>query len=204
MTDIKAVVFDLYGTLLYRSAKTNPYTKLFTDIGLRTSEEFMRARRIALTEDFNDITSLVKRLKPEVQMDLLPYQQEVEKEIAAVMCYAETRKVLDELRKRDIPLGLLSNVASPYKKPFFDLGLHEYFAEVLFSCEIGLRKPNPFIYQKMIQMFHVQSAQILMIGDTIPTDIQGPQSVGMNALHLDRKNNTPDSINTLEEIFPYL
>ncbi len=204
MANIQAVVFDLYGTLMYLAHETRPYARLFADIGLQTPQEWRRARRIALTNDFDNLAELVKKMRPDANLDLEQYEREIEKECESASLYPETIKVLDRLREQEIRLGLISNVASPYKKPFFDAGLGEYFDEVLFSCEVGLKKPNPEIYQKIVEGFRTDPEQILMTGDNVHADVIGPRSIRMNSVHLDRKNKSQGSIPSLEDIFQYL
>ena len=204
MEDIQAVVFDLYGTLIYIAHETKPYLRLFSDIGLQTSREFRQARRIALTEDFDNFASFVKRIKLSVEVDFSQYQREIEEEIISATLFPEVNKVLGGLKERNLRLGLISNLASPYKMPFINLGLHEYFDSVLFSCDVGLRKPDPKIYQKMIEYLKINPAQALMTGDKVHADVDGPKSIGMNAVHLNRRNTSSNSISTLEGVFHYL
>lgn len=203
-TNIQAVVFDLYKTLIYLADETEPYIRLFKDIGLQTSGKLKQECKIALTENFDNLADLVKKIKPDMQVNLKPYQQELEKEISSAKLYAETREVLEELRKKNIKLGLISNLASPYKRPFFEFGLNKYFDEVLFSCDVGLRKHDPRIYQKIIRNLNINPAHVLMTGDNVYADVKGPKSIGMNAVHLDRKNDSLDSISTLRGVFQYL
>lgn len=204
MENIQAVVFDLFGTRIYLTDETKPYARLFANVGLQTPKEFKHARRIALTENFDDLASLIKRIKPNTKIDFEPYEPEVEKERASASIYPETKKVLDQLREQKIRLGLISNLASPYKKPFFNLGLNEYFDEVLFSCDVGLIKPDSKIYQKIIESLRINPAQVLMIGDKIHNDVDGPKSIGMNAILIDRIKNSSQSISSLEGVFQYL
>src|SRR3989344_3260830 len=201
MANIQAVVFDLYGTLIYLANETKSYARLFANLGLQTPEEVRQAKRIALTEDFEDVARLVRRIKSNAQVDFASYQQEVEKERASASLYPESRAVLDKLKKQEIRLGLISNLASPYKSPFFNLGLNEYFDEVLFSCDVGLIKPDSRIYQKMIERLGINPAQTLMTGDKVHADVDGPRSIGINAVHLDRTNNSLKSIFSLEGVF---
>lgn len=204
MTAIQAVIFDLYGTLIYLADETKPHMKLFQDLGFQAPNEFKKVRRIALEEDFENLSGLVKRLKPDIQMDLTSYQQELENELASVSLYFETIDVLSKLKNQKTRLGLISNLASPYKSPFFDLGIDEYFDEFLFSCDVGLRKPDKRIYENIVEKFGINPAQALMIGDKIHADVDGPKSIGMNAVHLDRNNKSYNSILTLEEVFQKL
>ena|SRR3989338_2620889 len=220
MADVKAVIFDLYGTLIYLAEETKPHERLFADIGLQTPDEVKQARRIALTENFNTLADFVKRInkikrdagtkiKSDIEIDIAQYEQELEAEKASASLYSETKSVLGDLRKRNIQVGLISNLASPYKEPFFKLGLAEYFDGVIFSCDAGFKKPDKRIYQKIIGMFNLNPAQALMTGDKVYADVDGPKSIGMNAVYLDRKNPSSSnpssgSIFTLEGVFGYL
>ena len=101
-------------------------------------------------------------------------------------------------------LGLISNLASPYRKPFFDLGLDIYFDEVLFSCDVGLTKPDPKIYQTMIDKLNINPEQALMTGDKVHADVDGPKAIGMRAIHLDRFKKSSNSISTLDRVLNLL
>ncbi len=204
MKNIQAIVLDLYGTLIYLGNPTNPYKKLLAEIGLQTSEEFKQAYKIALTEDFDNLADFVKRIKPDCPIDLKPYQEEIEKGVSSAVLYPETKDFLDELRKKDLKLGLISNLAFPFKKPFFELGLDKYFDNVLFSCEIGLIKPDPNLYQRMIDLFSIDASQILMVGDNLYADFNGPKAIGINAILLDRTSGSPNSISNLTKALQYI
>jgi len=199
----KAVIFDLYGTLIYLADETSPYLKLFLDLGL-DGEKKAEAKKIAMTENFSSLAKLVNRIAPNSQINLHPHEEAIRKEAASAKLYPETKAVLGELRRRNIDIGLVSNVATPYKKAFFDLGLDDYFNHKLFSCDIGLQKPDPRIYKKIIQNMGINSSLALMIGDKLTCDVDTPKSIGMNAVYLDRINHSPNSISTLESLFSYL
>lgn len=202
---IQAVVFDLYGTLIYLTHETKPYMNLFVELGLQTPEEFRQARRIALTEDFENLAGLVGRIKPDANIDVTPYEEEVAREIASATVYPETRNALETLRQRDIKIGLISNLSSPYKKPFFDLKLQSYFDHFLFSCEVGIHKPDERIYRRILQDMHVNPSYALMVGDKKHCDVDPPTLLGMHAVLLDRNNQSTSQtkIVTLEGIFQY-
>ena len=200
---IKAVIFDLYGTLIYNQ-DTNPYLRLFFELGL-SPEEMKRARRIAMSEDFNDLSGLVKRIKPDATaLNLQAYEEEVTADVASAVLFPETRKVLEELQKRELKIGLISNLATPYKKSFFNLELEEYFDLVLFSCEVGLYKPDLRVYQRMLSNLECEAPHTLMIGDKKHCDVDPPKALEMQAMLIDRSSKQKPSLQSLEEIFRYL
>ncbi len=204
MAEIKAVILDLYGTLIYLKDKTNPYLRLFTELGLQSCDELKQARKIALTQDFNNLEDFIKKIRQNAKINLQTYKAEIQKEISSAELYSETKKVLEELKIKNFKLGLISNLASPYKKPFYDLGLDKYFTRILFSCETGLIKPDPKIYFKMLQDLNINPANALMAGDKISADFDGPKAIGMQAISLNRIQTSTNSISTLEGIFKYI
>ena len=200
--DIKAIIFDLYGTLIYNHNNT-PYSRLFLELGL-SPEEMKPAKMIAMTEDFEDLSGLVKRIKPTANINLRPYEEEVANGVRSTDTYPETKKVLEDLKKRDLKLGLISNLASPYKKPFFNLGLDKYFDQVLFSCEVGLCKPDLQIYQKMLYLLECGAPRSFMVGDKKHNDVDPPKALRMQAILIDRSGKEPLAIHSLDEVPLYL
>lgn len=206
MPSFQAVFFDLYGTLIHLTQETKPYRRLFTEIGLTTPEEFQRARKIALTEDFENLAQLVRRITPEANAHMQGYEQEVASEVASARTYPETRQVLEELKRRNIKLALISNLASPYKEPLFALQLDTFFDAVIFSCEVGASKPDPRVYEKALQILKIEPSHALMVGDKIHCDVEPPKARGTDALLVDRDNNYSgphQKINTLEGVLEY-
>ena len=80
-------------------------------------------------------------------------------------------------------LGLLSNFddAQCGREVFGDTGVAHLFEAVIISAEVGLRKPNPQIYRRMLEMLRLDASDVLFVGDTPREDVAGPQQVGMRA-----------------------
>lgn len=78
-------------------------------------------------------------------------------------------------------LGLLSNFddAQCGREVLEDTGVAHLFEAVIISAEVGLRKPNPQIYRRMLEMLGVEPQEVLFVGDTPREDVHGPQQVGM-------------------------
>jgi HAD superfamily hydrolase (TIGR01549 family) len=79
-------------------------------------------------------------------------------------------------------LGLLSNFddAQCGREVLFDSGVADLFEAVIISAEVGLRKPNQRIYRQMLEMLHLDAADVLFVGDTPREDVQGPLLAGMH------------------------
>ena len=78
-------------------------------------------------------------------------------------------------------VGLLSNFDDTRcgREVFDDTGVAHLFEAVIISAEIGLRKPNPQIYRRMLEMLRLDASAVLFVGDTPREDVDGPQRVGM-------------------------
>ncbi len=78
-------------------------------------------------------------------------------------------------------VGLLSNFddAQCGREVFDDTGVADLFEAVIISAEVGLRKPNPQIYRRMLEMLRLDGREVLFVGDTPREDVAGPQQAGM-------------------------
>ncbi len=63
--------------------------------------------------------------------------------------------------------------------------LRTYFDLVLCSDEVGIKKPDPQIFQIALDKTGAFASESIMIGDCIEADVRGGASVGMHAIHFD-------------------
>lgn len=200
---IAAVVFDLYGTLMHLANAKKIYPRLFSELGI-TQEKMKDAKNELLTRNFNSLDELAKFLNPDSTISLASYEDELSEELQSAKLYHETLETLSKLSENGVKLGLISNLATPYKQPFFSLGLQDYFQSVIFSCDVQLKKPDTRIYLLSALHLGVNHENILMIGDNFYCDVQGPSSTGMSAMLLDRSGSSQPSIASLKEVFSLL
>ena len=53
---------------------------------------------------------------------------------------------------------------------------------MLFSSEVGVRKPDPRIFRVMLERLGVEPAEGVFVGDRVLDDIGGANGVGMRAV----------------------
>ena len=117
--------------------------------------------------------------------------------------FEDSLPTLIKLKGKGIKTGLISNLASPYKRPVKDLGLEKYFDVIVFSCDEGVAKPDASIYKFALEQLGSSSAEALMIGDSYRSDVEGALTVGMTGVQLVRycrHKNRPKEIGGLNEI----
>jgi len=107
--------------------------------------------------------------------------------------YPETRGVLQELRKREFTLGVISNATNLVKRVLDNLDLSKNFDFVIISDEVGVNKPSAKIFMMAADKARTSPNRMLFIGDKLSTDVKGAVDAGMNAILVDRADTYPDA-----------
>jgi HAD superfamily hydrolase (TIGR01549 family) len=97
----------------------------------------------------------------------------------------EARAVITELRSQGIRIGLCSNAPYPpalMHEQLERLQLAQLFDAVLFSSEIGWRKPDSRVFAEILARLGLPAESVWFVGDELEADIEGARAVGMRAL----------------------
>lgn len=92
---------------------------------------------------------------------------------------------LRELRRRGIRTGICSNAPFPpelMRRQLRNHGLLELLDGVVFSSDLGYRKPSPGIYHAAAGAAGAAIEQTLFVGDHPINDYDTPRSLGMQAI----------------------
>ena len=121
----------------------------------------------------------------------------------------ETKPALTVLQQH-YRLAVLSNFNHPaYIAAMLEhFGLTTFFSAVIVSGAVGLCKPNPAMFELVLDRLGVTAAMSVMIGDSPTEDMRGAQAVGCHTVLLDRYNRHPDyagqRVATLLESIPII
>jgi putative hydrolase of the HAD superfamily len=107
--------------------------------------------------------------------------------------------LLEALRTRGLKTGLVSNATDPGWLLRADLerqGLAPCLDAVVFSSELGKRKPHPAIYEAALLELGVAPERALFVGDRLIEDVKGPAELGMTTVQAVwfRADENPDGI----------
>lgn len=86
-------------------------------------------------------------------------------------------------------------------------GIAKYFNEIITSESVGVKKPNPKIFEFAINKVNTISEDSIMIGDSYEADVMGALNFGMLAIHFTCNKNKESgvlSVNNLLELKNYL
>ncbi|MEM9406435.1 MAG: HAD family hydrolase [Acidobacteriota bacterium] len=101
---------------------------------------------------------------------------------------AGSRELLDELARRGLRLGIITNnLVSEQTAKLRQLDLHETFEVVTISEAFGVPKPAPEIFRGTLDELGVEAADAVMVGDSLTSDIAGALGVGLRSVWLDRR-----------------
>ncbi len=96
--------------------------------------------------------------------------------------YEGVEDLLQEL-KHDYILSIVTNGLKEVQRPrVARLGLNQYFASIIVSDEIGIAKPDNRYFEYTFQTIHNPpiKSEILIVGDSLYSDIQGGKDFGIS------------------------
>jgi putative hydrolase of the HAD superfamily len=102
-------------------------------------------------------------------------------------------EILDELRGRGYRLGLISVCSEEVPTLWEHTALASRIDEPVFSCSVGVAKPDPRIYRIAADRLGVETAACLFVDDQ-PLFVEGARAAGMDAVRLG------EDIDSLEDV----
>jgi putative hydrolase of the HAD superfamily len=91
---------------------------------------------------------------------------------------------LEELRRRGHLLGMISVCTQDVPQVWDDTPLGGKFDATVFSCDVGVSKPEPRIYEIVCEQLGVEPGDCLFVGDGANDELPGAERVGMTAVQL--------------------
>lgn len=187
---VHAVVFDVYGTIAQINDKRSPFVKLL-ELGVNRG----RPRTDEDARTLMDRSLSLRSAATLLQIEMLPGElEELEsdliREIESITLYPDVVPTIRALQARGIKVALCSNLAAPYAPPIkamLPMPL-EYYG---WSFELNAIKPDQKIYAEVCEGLDCSPHQVLMIGDTLAADVDGPRAFGMQSILLNRRAMSP-------------
>ena len=100
--------------------------------------------------------------------------------------FDDTLALLDHLHGRT-KLAVITNGPSDFQRDKLEVsGIDRYFDLVVASGDLGLQKPDPAIFQHVLDTLCVPPERAWHIGDNLAADVGGARNAGMTAVWLNR------------------
>ncbi len=112
--------------------------------------------------------------------------------------FEDTLPVLEELRRHDLKIGLVSNTGRD-----LDAFIRHFHLDVdawISSGVHGKVKPSPTIFRAALEMLDVEPEEAAMVGDSPIDDVEGARALGMQAFLVDRTGRFPERDDALPSL----
>jgi putative hydrolase of the HAD superfamily len=203
---IQAVTFDIGGTLIQPWPSVgHVYAEIAARHGVRNaSAELLNARFKAAWQArkwFNNTRAGWEELVDETFHGLtarppsatfFPELYERFAQPEAWRVFEDVRPTLDTLAARGIRLGVISNWDERLRELLRRLQLDDCFETLVISCEAGVAKPAPAIFNQAASRLGLPPASILHVGDSLEMDVRGAEAAGLRALQIRRQPGPPE------------
>jgi len=228
MKTFETLFFDLGGTLLYfdgdwsevNAKANNIVVEHLKNAGLEIEfEAFMIDFLSRLTQYYNEReseliehtttqilrTTLADWDYPEVPQDLLDSTIKAMYAVSQTHWYPEedAHEMLRTFQEQGYRLAIISNAAddNDLQTLVDNANIRSFFELILSSAAVGIRKPNPRIFEIALEKMGVPNSRVAMVGDTLGADILGAQNADIYSIWITRRADNPSNradANTIE------
>lgn len=189
LTQVKAVVFDLEGTLLDRKKSREKFIEeqyeRFHDYLVRIQLADFRKKFIELDDDEDhDKPELYKAIIKEFHIDRLTWKDlfnDFEMHFYRyVFPYYDTLYTLEKLTTNGYLTGVIANGKSKIKQfRLHTLGVEDAINYLSTSETVGYRKPHPKIFEDMLSQLGTKPEETMYVGDDPLNDVAPARAMGM-------------------------
>ena len=202
MKNIKAIIFDAYGTLFdVNSAAEKCKDKIgdkwegFANFWRTTQLEYTWLRSLMKRhKDFWQITedSLDKSMKT-FKIDLA-MKNELLNLYKILSPFKEVPETLKKLKERNLKLAILSNGTPSLLAQLVKSNNIDNLFDDLFSIEeVGIYKPDTKVYDLPIKKYKIEKSQVAFLSANT-WDVSGGGNYGYQAIWVNRNNNIFDNL----------
>ena len=207
MKNVKAIIFDAYGTLFdVNSAAEKCKDKIgdkwegFANYWRTTQLEYTWLRSLMdrhkdfwqVTEDSLDKSMKNFKIDSSMRGELLDLYK-------ILSTFPEVKEVLNNLKEKNYKLAILSNgTPSLLNELVKSNNLDSIFDDIFSIEEVGIYKPSSKVYDIPIKKFKIQKDEVIFLSANT-WDVSGGGNYGYNSVWVNRNNNIFDSLDYIPQ-----
>ena len=206
MKNIKAIIFDAYGTLFdVNSAAEKCKDKIgskwesFSNYWRTTQLEYTWLRSLMkrhkdfwkITEDSLDKSMNVFNINPNMKNELLDLYK-------ILSPYPEVKETLQLLKEKNYKLSILSNGTPSLLNDLVSSNNLKVFDDIFSVEEVGIFKPDSKVYDIPIKKYKIKKREVAFLSANT-WDVSGGGNYGFNAIWVNRNNIVFDNLDYTPE-----
>lgn len=193
---MKNVVFDL-GRVVFAqdpAKSTAEFKQFFSYVSLTPMPQFWTDYDMGVLsfEQVAEELAAYRGVEPEFAREMITIA------IGKQETIRPTEKLIDELKAAGYKLYVLSNMSREFIDFLRKQKVYENFDGDVVSCEVGIVKPMPEIYDLLLERFDLAPAETIFIDDR-KENVDAAAAKGIATFHFDR-NDYEGSCERLREI----
>ena len=202
MKNIKAIIFDAYGTLFDVNSAAEKYKdkigdkwESFANHWRTTQLEYTWLRSLMdrhkdfwqVTEDSLDKSMKAFKIDPSMRNELLELYK-------ILYTFSEVKEVLKALKEKNYRLAILSNGTPTLLNELVKSNNLDNIFDNIFSIEeVGIYKPNSKVYDIPIKKYKIQKEEVTFLSANT-WDVSGAANYGYSSIWVNRNNNIFDNL----------
>ena len=202
MENVKAIIFDAYGTLFdVNSAAEKCKDKIgdkwesFANYWRTTQLEYTWLRSLmnrhkdfwTVTEDSLDKSMQVFKIEPSMRNELLDLYK-------VLSTFPEVKDILKKLKEKNYKLAILSNgTPSLLNELVKNNNLDNIFNDIFSIEEVKIYKPNSKVYDIPVKKYQIQKNEVLYLSAN-SWDVSAGGNYGFNPVWVNRNNSIFDNL----------
>ena len=201
MKNIKAIIFDAYGTLFdVNSAAEKCKDKIgskwesFSNYWRTTQLEYTWLRSLMkrhkdfwkITEDSLDKSMKVFNINPNMKSELLDLYK-------ILSPYPEVKETLQLLKEKNYKLSILSNGTPSLLNRLVSRNNLKVFDDIFSVEEVGIFKPDSKVYDIPVKKYKIEKREFAFLSANT-WDVSGGGNYGFNAIWVNRNNIIFDNL----------
>jgi putative hydrolase of the HAD superfamily len=191
---VRAVLFDLFDTLVdFDEAKSLEYSNTAAALVGRDPEEFHRIWRAGRpARETGPLAPYIESLDldPDAAVTLVEFRREWSRRLLARPREGAV-ETLHELRSRGLKTGLITVCSEDVVDVWTETPFAGLFDAEVFSCAVGVRKPDPRMYEIACSALDVSPNEALFVGDGANDELEGAERAGLHAALIHRPGEDP-------------
>jgi HAD superfamily hydrolase (TIGR01549 family) len=199
----KVILFDLWGTLIQNGSFPSPTKQTRRMLRVRMPygdfvKKFESALMLKKYDDLNHgFEQVLKAFELEENEDLVERLVGMwNKNKIFAKIFDDTKETLSILKEKGYKIGIIGNNDCFIKSLLERFAISDYFDYTFFSYEIKELKGHQEFYQKVFDKIKADidetnfvKENIIVVGDSLISDIEGAKEFGIRAILIDRKDS---------------